>query len=401
MRYPQGIAIDIQGNVYVTEVTNHRIQKFAPGVPGWKQVNINGFGNRSNEEVLSLAVFSDTLYAGTFNYDTGGEIWRMGSSWTAVITGGLGYAYNVGIDHLAEFNGQLYAGTWADEVNGGEVWRSGDGLNWTRVVSQGFGDPTNGEVFRFAVFSDTLYATTWSYTDTHGLEIWRSDTGDAGDWEQVVADGFGDADNETATGFEVFNGYLYAGTYNWNRATQTSTGGEVWRSHTGDSGSWSQVNTDGFGDSDNWGVLSFAVFNGYLYAGIGNWDPATRTSTGGQVWRCSTCDGSDWQQVISDGFGNTNNTVIGSLITFSDHLYAITYNWTTGMEVWRTADGTSWEQVGFAGFGDSNNLGPYWDNSVAVGSLYIGTWNWANGGEVWLFLPERLYLPIVLKSYRP
>lgn len=48
-----------------------------------------------------------------------------------------------------------------------------------------------------------------------------------------------------------------------------------------------------------------------------------------------------------------------------------------GMEVWRTINGTSWQQVNPNGFGDSNNWWPYWDNSVAVfkDSLYVGTWN--------------------------
>jgi hypothetical protein len=388
------VEVDSAGNVYIADHRNHRIEKFAPGVSGWTQVNLNGFGNRSNEGITSLAVFSDTLYASTTNFDTGGQIWRMGNPWTAVITGGLGYAYNVGVDHLIEFQGNLSAGTWADETNGGEVWRSNNGLNWTRVVSQGFGDPTNGEVFRFVVFSDTLYASTISYTDTHGVEIWRSGTGNVGDWTRVVSNGFGDADNEFAPGFEVFNGQLYVGTYN------LSTGGEVWRSSTGDSGSWSQVNNGGFGDSDNGIVSSFAVFNGYLCAGVAN------ITDGAQVWRCSTgsgCDeNSDWEQVVSGGFNDANNTNANALIVSDDYLYCVTYNEETGSEVWRssTRDSGDWEQVGPDGFGDSNNFVTYWDNAVVTGSLYIGTINWANGGEVWqLAAGGGVYLPIILKSY--
>jgi len=102
--------------------------------PSWKQVNIDGFGNSSNEGVISLAVFSDTLYAGTYN-GNGGEIWRMDSPWTAVITSGLGYTHNRGIDHLIEFNNYLYAGT-LNVADGGEVWRY-DGLGWTQGGSGG------------------------------------------------------------------------------------------------------------------------------------------------------------------------------------------------------------------------------------------------------------------------
>ena len=387
LRGPWGVDVDSAGNVYVADSDNSRIQKFAPDVPNWEQVNINGFGNRSNEGVLSLASFGDILYAGTVNWDTGGEVWRMGSSWSQVNSGGFGDSDNEGIDHLIEFNGYLYAGTWNGPA-GGEVWRY-DGLGWAQVVSGGFGDPTNGEVFRFAVFSDTLYASTWSYTDTHGTEIWRSSTGNVGDWARVVTDGFGDADNGAAPGFEVFNGYLYAGTFNWD------TGGEIWR--TADGTTWNQVNADGFGDYDNDAIASFAVFNGCLYAGT------MHDSTGGQVWRCSTCDGSDWSPVVSDGFGSTDHSRVSALIASDNYLYCVTANSETGAQVWRSSTGDlgDWEQVGPDGFGDSNNWGPYWDNSVAAGSLYIGTRNWANGGEVWQLAGGQVYLPIILKNFSP
>jgi len=390
LRGAHGVAVDSAGNVYVADYSNHRIQKFAPGVPGWVQSNINGFGDQQNLAVTALASFGGWLYAGTWNSGgNGAQLWRADSSWAAVTTDGFGDPTNYRINHLVEFQGHLYAGTanWDSTIQntlGGQIWRSSDGLNWTTVISQGFGDPTNGDIFRLAVFSDTLYASTWSWTSTHGTEIWRSTTGDAGSWEQV-SDGFGDVRNRTVLSFEVFNGCLYAGTYNLDPTTYISTGGEVWRSATGNAGDWVQVNADGFGNPDNRYVRSFAAFKSYLYAGTSN------PTSGGQMWRCSAASGcdenSDWQQVISNGFGNTNNTSIDSLIVFDNMLYAMTYNGITGAEVWcsKTGDPGDWEQVGFAGFGDSNNYFSYWDGAMAVSSnrLYIGTYNPANGGEVW------------------
>ena len=380
MREPNGLALDATGNLYVADSGNARIQKFAPGVPGWVQSNINGFGDRANSHILSLTPFGGYLYAGTYNWSGNGtQLWRKGDGgdWTAVITDGFGSAYNAGIDHLIEFNDYLYAGTWADEVNGGEIWRSSNGVNWTRVVRRGFGDPTNGEVFRLAVFSDTLYAATWSYATDHGAEIWRSGTGIAGDWIRVVTNGFGDASNQIVA-MDVFNGYLYAGTYNWNSATITSTGGAVWR--TNDGTTWTQVSTNGFGTGNNNAVSALATFNDYLYASTIYYPGA-----GAQVWRCQVCDGSDWQKVVDNGFGNANTRGMSALQIFNGYLCFIVGNSTTGTEVWRTANGTNWEQMGFAGFGDSNNYAPYWDNSVAVfnNRLFIGTCNYANGGEVW------------------
>ena len=379
LRNAADLAIDATGNLYMADNENHRIQKFAPGVPGWVQSNINGFGHPSNPGVLTLTPFKGYLYAGIDNRSDGKRLWRAsdGKTWTAVITESFGLPYNHGVDHLIEFNDQLYAGTknWNWNVwntEGGEVWRSSDGLSWTRVVRQGFGDPTNGEIFRLAVFSDTLYASTWSYTEAHGAEIWRSRTGIAGDWTRMITNGFGDANNEAVPSFELFNGYLYAGTYNW------TTGGEVW--HTSDGTNWGQVNLDGLGDADNYGVTALVAFEGYLYAGTGH-----KSGAGAQVWRCQVCDGSDWQQVVDNGFGNSDTRSTPALEVFDGSLYVIVGNQETGLEVWRTQNGVDWQQVGFAGFGDSNNATPILDNSVTVfdNRLYIGTWNTANGGEVW------------------
>jgi PKD repeat protein len=374
LRGSEDLAVDAAGNLYVADTENHRIQKFAPGVPGWVQSNINGFGNRRNYNIVTLAPFGGYLYAGSHNSSgNGAQLWRLDSvGWTAVITNGFGSSNNGGIDHLLEFNGQLYASTY-NKAEGGEIWRSSNGLNWSRVARQGFGVPTNSEIFRFAVFSDTLYASTWSYTTAHGAEIWRSSTGISGDWTRVVTNGFGDANNGGVLSFEVFNGYLYAGTRN------LTTGPEVWRTNNGTS--WVQVNADGFGDTNNSGLSAFTTFHGYLYASTSHKTAATGT----QIWRCQACDGSDWTRVVDSGFGNVNTRTWSALEVFDGYLYCVAGNWITGMEVWRTTDGTNWVQVEFAGFGDSNNGAPYLDSAVTVfnNRLFIGTWNDANGGEVW------------------
>ena len=402
-----GIAIGPDDAVYTTEIhNNHRIQKFAPGVPGWRQVNINGFGERANR-ISSLAPFGGYLYAGTYKFaDHGAQIWRMDASgaWTPVMTNGFGVFYNVGIDHLLEFNGKLYAGVWNSTPNppytdtGGEIWRSSNGTNWEAVMQGGFGDRYNGEVMRLATFNGQLYAGTWSYTTTHGAEIWRSDTGDLGSWSRVVSNGLGDASNEAVLTMEEFNGALYAGTYSWG---DVPNGADIWR--TTDGLNWTAVITNGFGYTGTYAVSSLEPFGDYLYAGIGRRDPSTWSNPGGQIWRCSQASGcdepADWQEVTG-GWAKPENYSIDSLLAFDGYLYAVASNYTTGVEVWRTADGTTWEQVGFAGLGDSNNSAPYWDNSAAVfnNRLYIGTTNWANGGEVWLYLHRQVFLPLVLRN---
>ncbi len=399
LRAPAGIAIDSSGNVYVTDRTNSRIQKFAPGVPGWAQTNINGFGDLLNQIVTSLAPFGGQLYAGTRSKSgNGAQLWRLssGGTWSSVITPGFGITRNVAIDHLFTFSNQFYAGTWADSVVGGQVWRSSDGATWDPITLPGF-DTTNGEIYRFAEFNNKIYASTWSYTNTHGAEIWRSDTGDSGTWSQVVSNGFnGNAHNISAPGLDVFGGFLYAGTDNWNSAGNTSDGAQVWRSSNGTT--WDQVNTNGFGNTDNNAIHTLAGFNGHLYVAGSSWNATTKTSSGGKIWRCATCDGSDWTQVVSDGFQNLNNDGVDSLAVLNNTLYAATVNRVTGMEIWRTTDGTNWTQLMAGGFGNSNNPSGYWGNAVTVlnKSLYYGTNNSASGGQVWQLM-KPLYLPLLVR----
>ena len=59
-----------------------------------------------------------------------------------------------------------------------------------------------------------------------------------------------------------------------------------------------QVNTSGYGSIDNTMSSGMAVLGGYLYAGTWN------EVTGGQIWRY---DGTDWEEVVADGFGSLNN----------------------------------------------------------------------------------------------
>ena len=356
----------------------------------WRQVNEDGFGDISNHAVASLSSFKNYLYAGTANNSAGGaNLWRSvdGQSWTVVSNNGLGDADNGIISHSIEFKGMLYAGV-GSVVDGGKIYRTSNGTVWSQVTLPGF-SPTNIEIVRFAVFDGHIYAGTYTgETPTHGAEIWRSSTGNSGDWTRVVSDGFdSDVGNKYIIALYVYNDYLYAGTDNWN-------GTEIWRTNNGMD--WAQVNLDGFGDVFNWSV-ALEFFKGYLYAGTYNY--ATSDNPGCELWRCILCDGSDWERITSvKGFGDTENRSIRSLEIFKGFLYAVTHNKSSGIEVWRTHDGTNWVQVNRDGFGDSSNYFLYFDNSVTAykNNLYVGTWNRTSGGELWQSLYRNL-LPNVIR----
>jgi hypothetical protein len=357
---------------------NYRIQKFAPGVPDWQQVNLNGFGERYASGVTALEAFNGQLYAGASNWETGGQIYRAddGLTWSAVTQPGFGYTNTVpAIIDLGVFEGQLYAGSgW--NGNPGQVWRSPDGTTWESVTSDGFGDGENNAVSAFAVFNGLLYAGT---DNPGGAQIWRSTTGDSGDWTKVAPDEPGTESVHIVTGFIPYEGMLYA-------AVEGETA-QVWRTTNGSG--WDTVVSDGFGDPNNRGTGGFTEFGGYLY--LGTWNDVS----GAQVWR--TTDGTAWEQVVSDGFGDVANFKVEMLVVFAGQLYAEVNNVETGLKILRSKDGMLWEQVNPDGFGDSNNVATLWNSSTAVfqDRLHIGTWNSANGGEIWRYDLQPIFLPLI------
>jgi len=355
-------------------------------------VSADGFGDPNNAEVTRLTRFGRYLYAGTANDISGAEMWRSanGTDWSQVNTDGFGSASNTRAYGTGAFGGYLYVGT-QNTAAGAQIWRCAtcDGLDWTQVVDGGFGDPNNQAVGgpSIVVFADTLYAPVDN--PVTGAEVWRSSTGDPGSWTQCNADGFSDDKNSHLFALIAFDGYLYAATAQWAaHGTDTHTGVEVWR--TSDGTTWNQVNTDGFGDRDNFGWLA-ETYGGHLYVSCSNLNKA------GQIWRCARCDGTDWARVVNDGFGDINNRA-ASMLAFHGRLYAFTWNDLTGAEVWQTANGTDWGQVNVDGFGDPNN-GLVYGAAAFHEHLYVGTADrGTDGGAVWMML-DQVYLPSVLRNH--
>jgi hypothetical protein len=351
--------------------------------PGWKLRNRSGFGNHNNM-ISALEVFNGQLYAATSNWADGGgaRVWRLtqANNWTLVSEVGMSSTYsqtNPALTDLVTFNGQLYASLgWG--ANEGQIWRTSNGTDWTKVTGNEFGGSTKRTVTVMTVFSNTLYAAAGT-----PVEIWRSNTGDKGSWERVAQNGLGNPNNTNMTGAATFNGALYVSLVN------TVDGISVWRTANGTM--WTQVNTSGFGDVGNSDSGGMATLNGYLYVGMRN------TTTGGQVWRF---DGTNWSRVVADGFGNVNNE-IDSLYTVQNWLFAVAGNTTTGLQVRRTTNGTDWTALNLNGLGNSNNTFVLWSNSSTAfaNSFYLGIWNGTSGGEVWQYViyPVSVYLPLVRK----
>ena len=372
-------------------------------VSGWFQINTSGFGDPTNDQwVMSLATFGDRLFAGTAwtggTPNSGAQIWAYdgGLSWTNVVTAGFGDVNNVWVSTLAAYGSDLYAGTYYDGRNGAQIWRTSNGTDWTNVITAGFGLPlSNLEIMHLVPYGGDLYATTGQYYNYMydpvlrqiGAQAYRYD---GSSWTNVITAGFGYTTNQAIIGLAGSNSYLYAGTWT-NELVTPPAAAQIWRSPSGDSGSWTAIMTDSFGTTTI-GIPGLAYFSNYLYAGTRN------GVTGCEIWRTLE-DPIAWTNVVTHGnFGlgaNASNYWVDSLTVYNNAMYASVRNGNTGVEVYSTTNGLNWSPVTLDGWGDSLNIKTSDGNDggavdIFRGALTYGTYNKGIstplGGEVWQFI---------------
>ena len=226
-------------------------------------------------------------------------------------------------------------------------------------------------------------ATTYLYAGTLGLQpaLWRSPTGDPGSWERVWTDPSGGSIRALA----AHNGLLYFGAS--RSLISPELPGEIYA--TDGATVWA-VCTDGFGNDENASIYSLASFNGWLYAGTANQEQ------GYEVWKLEGPGGrTDPVQVVAAGGPSRSNQATTQMVVFQDWLYvpALIYfgiNVNGGFPI-RGADMIRIDandnvetvvgphSVGGvrSGFGDRTN--PYlWSLAEHDGRLYCGTWDSAS-----------------------
>lgn len=277
----------------------------------WRQVNEDGFGfapSGSSVMGTELVASGNILLAhngdGVFQMDDAlCAVWRKisppATTAFAVLDGFL-YGLNA--------SGSLY---WIQA--GADPSTSS---NWHQVIS--YGVPGGASPQPKAVFKGDVYGIHRIYNAATGgytFEIWRSpDLGaSAMTWTKVVANGFGDPQNNRDIDFVgVYNGRIYAGTQTLqgqfgDTAKYVGGGTEIWESTTGNLGSWSQINVDGFGTEvsqpitglklrTNRVIGCWAVYKGQLYVG-------TKSHVGAEVWRYNGAGLNGWQNVTPPGAG--------------------------------------------------------------------------------------------------
>ncbi len=351
----------------------------------WEQANAPGFGiavPSDNLSTFSMAEYNGSLYAGTFNDVTGCQVWRFdgpdAADWTKVSTDGFGDANNIMATHMAVYKGLLYVGT-GNGITGAEVW-SFDGTNWLQVNTDGFGDANNNSAAYLIDFGGMLLVGSGKDGYFSGSTAQaRIFAYNGTTWTQANTDGFGEATNQICRSMAVLGGQLYAGTQN------KTTGCEVWRFDGPTAADWTKVANAGLLNVDNVDARSLAVYNNYLYLGVAN------SADGTSIFRY---DGPDNWTRVDPGTWVADATRV--MLPYGGELYVALGDDDTGCEVW-AYDGTAWDQRGENGFGDIVNNQAIHSMVIYSGYLWAGVGNsgdpGATGCGVWrTYVPPTWYL---------
>ena len=250
---------------------------------------------------------------------------------------------------------------------------------WAQVSGDGFGFPTQGTVPEMEVFNGNLYVSTATAPNTKGqAKLYRSSTGDAGSWKDVTPPLAGDSSIHSFGSTTLGGGYLWC-------ATGSVSGAMIFRSQNGVD--WIPIATRGFGNSGLIGAAPHMVlFQGpsdvtpYLYAGMGAHGGGTKA----QVWRIPYTDSDPAHWVKLFDFNDVSDSKIDLVSYFYVWNSTVYFATNAGAQLWESTDGTTFtKNTGVAdGFGDPNNR-VIASLEAFNGYLYATTTNPTRGGQVW------------------
>jgi len=355
-------------------------------------ISADGFGNPNNLDCGGrLIEGGGYIYAGTTNHVEGTIVYRShdnGDTWEPISEPGIdGNPANAFTTTLVWFGGQLYVGTW--QVDGAAMLfrANADATNaadigWELIEDAGFDNPYNNGFTNGAVFDGYIYVGTFNLTQ--GSEVWRSSTGDPGSWEMCMEKGWGRNDNSDTTVMFVHQGYLYAAT-EMVRGSRGQWGGTTIFRTAGGPGelTWEQIAPNGYGNISNVNTGAMNVFRDQFYAAT--WNPR-----GMEVWRADMVGDTpwSWDQVYQIEPGHTSNQLCQGAVVLGDEILIGSmgdYFTTPGKgELHGSSDGETWTRITAAGFIEGGVAGIIWmyrtDDRVLI-SLYAKD----GPGELWVY----------------
>lgn len=259
-------------------------------IKGWSKITDNLSNETPNFKSINSIFYSlGKLHVGTskgFTAGYGGQIWaNSGTGWKPLGTPGLD-PESFTIRKFVNIKNELYAAGSRHRVykydKQDQLFKkyydqsdnivSAYAFHWVDLESDGqnlYGAPLA------VTKSDLVYGVTQINSD-NTLTL-------------IAEKGFEDVNNSVVSKLCYYNNYLYGATYNEVSGTQ------IWRRDGGTL--WTKVNTDGFGDKNNYNVISMKVVDNKLVV-------STQNVISPEIW---VYDGSTWQkQTISSDVNYTD-----------------------------------------------------------------------------------------------
>lgn len=249
--------------------------------------------------------------------------------------------------------------------------------NWNPIDTNGFGSPQNYDVINFAGFKDTLYLTCGRRGA--GIAVmYRSGTGNAGDWQQVIYDSQTTNVKGIASISTSDSGYM------WMATGDLTLGTQVYRTENGVN--WIPISKKGFGNIN--GIGTVPTPNMLLYQGSGDTIPylyAASNTHGGPaesiIFRTpyNNTDSTQWQEIMNfASVGGQPVTQITYFYVWNNVLY---FGGNGANKLYKSTDGINFSPAGTSGFSNSDML-------IACiiefnGFLYAGTNNQIEGGQLY------------------
>ena len=366
--YPEGIGYRImttfEGAIYAGVGAGYGSILLIMSTDGENWLPVNTASIPFPGDTRALAVHNGKLYVGTSGQIIGDGVGGIYASsdpqplpgpdtWEKIVDFGEN---NTAVLSLNSFNGYLYAAT--GNINGFEVWRSnaqapedpGKSIDdWTRIVSGGAGDAWNAWGGTTGTFNDNLYVGSMSLPippiGPKGFDLIRIYTSDA--WDLIV------------------------GSY-YPRAPTDSRGPPL---------SWWPA---GFGNPLNFYCWSLQVYNGYLYLGSFDASVFLRYLTQDQINSLIDQETLDWwlEELLNIGIDEQYVEELLKILEEGDLTVLIQklVQCLGGADLWKSPDGIHWAPVSLNGFDNPSNYG---FRTMVAGSLFVGTANPFEGCEIW------------------
>jgi hypothetical protein len=340
------IASLVTSGVAAAKPLSSWVKVLDPGDYGIPPIDFSTWPLTGGYGATALETYHDALFAYVASW-SGARMFRTydGMTWDVLTGPGLDVdATFIGGFDMQVYQDRLYVigGSLYNPTLPKRVLRSSDGAAWEVAHEFALG---TGDLDKLGVYKDMIYVTT-----TFPGTIWRSPSGDLGTWVKVADLG------ENVAGMpspQEFKGWFYLLYGEFPRT------GAMTLIRSKDGANWETVVSPTLPADPLEYDVDLTVHEGSLYLSTGNFtcnESGICNSLGGKILRSK--NGLDWEQVVFEGFGILDNYEM-VLYSFQGYLYAITANdgFTSGIsgaQVWRSPNGDpgTWELISEPGWAE-------------------------------------------------